>query len=119
MTSNLDDIQQLILKYFHIMNDPEGITEADFDMLIHWVFNLDIKQDYTDEQKQTVQNAIWKLKELGWIELSTEMIFRGREKLTPKRYDTVKAWVKDNRIYNVKTNQFTDFKNIFNSKITI
>ena len=94
------------------MKDPNGITEADFDILIHWVFNIDINKDFTNKQKQIVHDKIWRLKELGWLELSTDMIFRGREKLPPKRYDKVKAWIKDDRIYNVKTNQFTDLKNI-------
>jgi len=113
MALKLDRTHQLILQYFHLIQEPDGIRVTDSDVLIHWVYGLDLEEEYTEHQRHSVSDALWNLKEQGWLEITTEMIYRGKQGLPPKRYDTVKAWIKDGRIYNNRTNHFTPFQDFF------
>ena len=113
MTLKLDSTQQLILQYFYLIQEPDGIRVTDSDVLIHWVYGLGLEEEYTEHQRHIVTDALCNLKELGWIEITTEMIYRGKQDLPPKRYDTVKVWIKDGRIYNNRTNKFTPVRDFF------
>jgi hypothetical protein len=115
MTIKLTRTEQLILQYFCHIHEPDGIRVTDSDVLIHWVYGLDFKEEFTEHQRHTVTDALWNLKERGWLEITTEMIYRGKQGLPPKRFNTVKVWIKNGRIYNNRTNHFTSFQEFFDS----
>jgi hypothetical protein len=113
MIYSYNELKSIIFTYFKLFcKDSENI-ELDIEVLTHWVYGIDLEGKINNDQKESVYNALIKLKKLGLIKIKTEMMYRGNEQLPPKRYDTIMVWIKKGCIYNNRKNQFIELKKYY------